>query len=141
MGRSQKHSSEDSDDLAEDRTDYAENRTDWAEDRTAMANERTFAGWMRTAFAAIGIGIGFNALFDRLEPAWVPKAIATLFILLGCIIIYLAQLRACSAFERLSAHAIEKPKTFRIRTMSFLVIFGALLLIAAFWSLSMKPGK
>lgn len=67
--------SDKSQELAEDRTDYAEDRTDWAEDRTAMANERTFAEWMRTAFAAIGIGIGFNALFDKLEPAWVPKAL------------------------------------------------------------------
>ena len=55
-------------DLGAKRTSFAEDRTDWAEDRTAMANERTFAGWMRTALAAIGIGIGFNALFDKLEP-------------------------------------------------------------------------
>ena len=50
--------SDKSQELAEGRTNYAEDRTDWAEGRTAMANERTFAGWMRTAFAAIGIGIG-----------------------------------------------------------------------------------
>ena len=85
--------------LAKDRTSYAEDRTDWAEDRTAMANERTFAGWMRTAFAAIGIGIGFNALFDELEPVWVPKAVATMFILLGIALIYLAQRRACHTFR------------------------------------------
>ena len=38
-------------------TQWAEFRTDLAEDRNIMAMERTFAGWMRTAFAAIGIGL------------------------------------------------------------------------------------
>lgn len=100
-----------------------------------MANERTFAGWMRTAFAAIGIGIGFNALFDKLEPAWVPKAVATIFIILGIVLIYLAQIRACHAFERLTAHAVDKPKTFHVRAMSYSVVVGALVLIVALWVL------
>ncbi|MEE2793267.1 MAG: DUF202 domain-containing protein, partial [Pseudomonadota bacterium] len=43
-------------------TEWAELRTDLAEDRNIMAMERTFAGWMRTAFAAIGIGLGFKAV-------------------------------------------------------------------------------
>ena len=124
--------------LAKDRTSYAEERTDWAEDRTAMANERTFAGWMRTAFAAIGIGIGFNALFDELEPVWVPKAVATMFILLGIALTYLAQRRACHSFQRLSSHAIEKPKTFYVRTMSYAVMLGAAILIGALWVLHDK---
>lgn len=47
-------------------------RTDLAEDRTVLANERTFASWFRTGFAAVGIGLGFQALFLRMEPAWVP---------------------------------------------------------------------
>ena len=42
---------------------------------------------MRTAFAAIGIGIGFSALFEKLEPAWVPKAIATSLILIGIVVL------------------------------------------------------
>lgn len=72
-----------SNELAIERTDLAENRTDWAEDRTIMANERTFAGWMRTGLAAAGIGLGFNALFGKLEPLWVPKAIAKLLMIIG----------------------------------------------------------
>ncbi len=44
-------------------------RTDLAEDRTILANERTFAGWMRTALACVAIGVGFHALFPKLEPA------------------------------------------------------------------------
>lgn len=57
--------------------DLASTRTDLAEDRTVLANERTFAGWMRTGLAAVGIGLGFNALFGKMEPEWLPKLIAT----------------------------------------------------------------
>ena len=77
--------------LAEERTEFAEKRTDWAEDRTIMANERTFAGWMRTGLAAVGIGLGFNALFGKLEPAWWPKALATGFVLIGIAVFFAAQ--------------------------------------------------
>ena len=126
--------------LAEKRTSFAEDRTDWAEDRTAMANERTFAGWMRTAFAAIGIGIGFNALFEKLEPTWVPKSIATAFIIIGMTVMYLAQQRVCSAFERLTSHAVHMPAVRRLRMLSWAVIAGGIALIAAFWLLNI-PGE
>lgn len=123
-------------DLAERRTSFAEDRTDWAEDRTALANEGTFAGWMRTAFAAIGIGIGFNALFEKLEPSWVPKSIATGFIVIGMVVMYLAQQRACSAVERLTAHAVHMPAIRKLRLLSWAVIAGGFALSAAFWLLS-----
>lgn len=48
--------------------ELAEERTGLAEDRTIMATERTFAGWMRTAFAAIGIGLAFRAVFGEFDP-------------------------------------------------------------------------
>ena len=50
-------------------TEWAELRTDLAEDRNIMALERTFAGWMRTAFAAIGIGLGFKACLLYTSPS------------------------------------------------------------------------
>ena len=62
------------------REGLARERTDLAEDRTVLAHERSFAGWVRTGMAAVGIGLGFNALFQALEPTWVPKAIATAFL-------------------------------------------------------------
>ena len=51
-----------------DKQHLAEERTDLAEDRTILANERTYAGWMRTGFAAIAVGLGFQALFAQMEP-------------------------------------------------------------------------
>ena len=50
--------------------ELARDRTDLAEDRTILANERTFAGWMRTGLATIGIALGFQALFGRVDPTW-----------------------------------------------------------------------
>src|SRR5690606_41221435 len=79
---------------APDRSELAVERTQYAEDRNIMAMERTFAGWIRTAFAAIGIGIGFHALFGDFQPPWLAKAIATLFILAGAAPAFAPQRRA-----------------------------------------------
>lgn len=124
-----------SNDLAEDRTDLAEDRTDWAEDRTLMANERTFAGWMRTGLAAVGIGLGFNALFGKIEPAFVPKAIATVFILIGIFIFYAAQRKACAVTSRLKAHEADPLDTMNMRLIAAFMTLGSVSLMAGIWLL------
>ncbi len=113
----------------------AEQRTDWAEDRTVQATERTYAGWMRTAFAAIGIGLGFRALFGEFDPPWLAKGIATVFILVGGIIAWSAQRNACKTMERLDTHDIDRPRTLHMRWLSYLVTAGAIVLAAALWLL------
>lgn len=124
-----------SEELAEERTEQAGERTDFAEDRTLLANERTFAGWGRTAFASIGLGLGFQAIFKSSEPAWVPKCVATLFILLGILLIWLAERRADRLLnERNGNHVIlMSRKIFRI--MAFAVTVGGIVLIASIWFL------
>ncbi|WAT17349.1 DUF202 domain-containing protein [Aurantiacibacter sp. MUD11] len=117
-------------------TQWAEYRTDWAEDRTIMALERTFAGWMRTAFAAIAIGIGFNALFGEFDPPWLAKAIATLFIALAIVFAISAQRRALRAFERLSSHAVDSPSLPNLKFIAYAISAGAGLLIVALWVLN-----
>ncbi|WP_340588597.1 DUF202 domain-containing protein [Erythrobacter alti] len=124
------------DDTVDKSTKWAENRTDWAEDRTIMALERTFAGWMRTAFAAIAIGIGFRALFGEFQPPWLAKAIATGFIMLAIVFAIGAERRACRAFSRLSSHAIDSPKLPNIKLIAYSISAGALLLIVALWVLN-----
>tara|TARA_B100001057_G_scaffold498362_1_gene605108 strand:- start:1397 stop:1813 length:417 start_codon:yes stop_codon:yes gene_type:complete len=116
-------------------TEWAENRTDWAEDRTIMALERTFAGWMRTSFAAIAIGIGFNALFGEFEPPWLARAIATGFIALSIVFAIGAERRATRALERLSSHSVDTPKLPHIKLIAYAISFGAGLLIVALWVL------
>lgn len=122
-------------DGAEERNGLAEDRTDLAEDRTAMANERTFAGWARTAMAAIGIGLGFKALFNAMEPDWAPKAIATVFVLLGVFLILMAERRACVVAGRLTTHAARDMKQMNIRLIAWVIVAGAMALIAGVWLL------
>lgn len=119
--------------LAEERTDFAEKRTDWAEDRTIMANERTFAGWMRTGLAAVGIGLGFNALFGKLEPAWLPKGLATAFILIAIAIIFNAQRRAAAVAERLEQHRAEPIRGRTMRFIAWTMMLASGGLAAAMW--------
>ncbi len=115
-----------------ERTALAESRTDWAEDRTLMANERTFAGWMRTGLAAVGIGLGFNALFGKLDPSWVPRAIATIFIF------WAAQRSGCAVQDRLDAHRAEPLQGMKLRLVAYALGLGGLALVAALWLLDVR---
>ncbi|MBM0170720.1 YidH family protein [Altererythrobacter sp. C41] len=121
---------------APDRSELAVERTQYAEDRNIMAMERTFAGWIRTAFAAIGIGIGFHALFGDFQPPWLAKAIATLFILAGAALAFAAQRRACRTLERLHPHSIERASSPNFRLLAFAVMLGSTILVAGLWLLN-----
>ncbi|MEL1251641.1 YidH family protein [Aurantiacibacter gilvus] len=117
-------------------THWAETRTDLAEDRNIMAMERTFAGWIRTSFAAIGIGLGFRAVFGDFEPPWLARAIATVFILAGGWLALLAQHRAVKTYERLSTHKIAALGAPNFRLLAFCVAGGSILLTAGLWLLN-----
>ena len=117
-------------------TQWAEFRTDLAEDRNIMAMERTFAGWMRTAFAAIGIGLGFKALFGAFDPPWLAKAISTVFILSGGWLAITAQRRACQTLSRLNAHKFAAISPPNFRALAYAVAAGSLLLVAGLWILN-----
>lgn len=114
-------------------------RTDLAEDRTVLANERTFASWFRTGFAAVGIGLGFQVLFLRMEPGWVPRAIATLFLGLGVFLFIAAERRACKVLSRLDAHEVAAFNHGRLRLMTIIASTGVCALAAAMWLLPLKP--
>lgn len=124
---------DDSNDLAEERTRFAERRTDWAEDRTVMANERTFAGWMRTGLAAVGIGLGFNALFGTLDPPWLPRALASGFILIAIAVFYAAQARARDVADRLEAHKAQPMRGLTMRLVAAAMMAASAGLVAAIW--------
>ena len=117
-------------------TKWAEDRTDWAEDRTLMAVERTFAGWLRTSFAAIGIGLGFKAVFGEFDPPWLAKAIATLFIILGIVFALSAEKRACKALADLENHKVRPLEIPNLRWIAWSIAGGAALLIAGLWILN-----
>lgn len=121
---------------ADKNTQWAEVRTDLAEDRNIMAMERTFAGWMRTAFAAIGIGLAFKAVFGDFDPPWLAKAIATLFILAGGWLAINAQRRACHTMKRLHSHKFDPIAQPNFRLLAYSVAFGSILLTAGLWILN-----
>ena len=126
--------------MAENKTQLAEDRTDLAEDRTILANERTFAGWMRTGFAAVGVGLGFQALFNKMEPDWVPKGIATAFLLIAIIVFWTAERRACAIMARLKTHDVETVRSRNLRLISYAISIAIAALIAAMWLLPIKSG-
>lgn len=117
-------------------TEWAEVRTDLAEDRNIMAMERTFAGWIRTAFAAIGIGLAFKALFGAFDPPWLAKAVATMFILAGGWLAITAERRTCATMERLDAHRIESVATPNFKALAYAVALGAVVLVVGLWVLN-----
>lgn len=119
----------------ESKQGLAEQRTDYAEDRTVLANERTFAGWFRTGFASVGIGLAFNALFVRMEPEWVPRAIATLFLALAILLFVSAERRACQVLDRLSTHQVKRVRNRSLRLMAGMATVGVIALTAAMWLL------
>lgn len=120
----------------DDREELAESRTDLAEDRTILAHERSFAGWVRTGLAAVGIGLGFNALFEALNPSWAPKAIATVFLLIAIFIFVSAERRACRVTQRLQPHAIQALKPVRIKLLTGALVLATAALIIAIWTLA-----
>lgn len=133
------HKGKDSNDLAAERTKFAEERTEWAEDRTLLANERTFAGWMRTGLAAIGMGLAFRALFGEWQPAWLPRAVASIFVAIGIFIIYQAQKRGCEVMSRLSSHSAIPIKGTNLRLVAAFMGFGGVCLLGGIWFFNMAP--
>ena len=123
----------------ESKGELARERTDFAEDRTVLANERTFAGWLRTGYAGIALGLAFNALFGRVEPAWIAKLIATGFLIIAIMIFIGAERRSCAVFSRLHTHTVQSVKLTNIRILAYASIAATVALIAAIWLLTFKP--
>ena len=121
--------------MPDEQPNWSQMRTDLAEDRTILANERTFASWMRTSLGCVALGIGFHALFQAIEPAWLPRLIATAFLLLAVIVIISAERRASAVMERLNTHVIVTARTMNLRLFAGAISVGTLVLAAAVWFL------
>lgn len=115
--------------------ELAADRTDLAEDRTVLANERTFASWSRTGLAAVGIGLGFRALFVNMQPPWVPRAIASMFLGIGILLFLTAERRACVILRRLSAHKVVPVRDHGLKFFAYASSLAVAFLIAALWLL------
>lgn len=118
-----------------DRIDLARDRTQLAEDRTVLAHERSFASWVRTGMAAVGIGLGFHAIFKPVEPTWVVKFIASAFLLIAIFIFHSAKRRACGVMAKLEPHRVVALKPIRIRMLTWALICLTSALLIAIWLL------
>jgi putative membrane protein len=122
-GNSQKHTSSD------------HQQTAWSEDRTIMANERTYASWLRTSLTCIGVALGFQALFRSFEPAYIPKLIATGFLVLATVVLVFANQAAADLRHRLDAHAAEPASRKRLLMITIAMIAATIALGFVLWML------
>lgn len=94
---------------------------------------------MRTGFAAVGIGLGFQVLFQAMEPTWVPKAIATAFLLAGAYVIVVAGRRAAAVMERFDKNQVAELRPVNLAVVTWTAVAATLALVAAIWLLEMRP--
>ncbi|MBM3604353.1 MAG: DUF202 domain-containing protein [Alphaproteobacteria bacterium] len=104
--------------------ELAEERTDWAEDRTVLAVERTFSGWIRTGLATAAVALGLHAVFGPVQPTWLPKAVATVFLVAAQLIFLAAWLENRTSRRRLSSHAARLQPAWRIGLLILLLSLG-----------------
>lgn len=118
-----------------DNANLAEDRTEWAEDRTILANERTFAAWMRTGMASVAVALGLRALVGSFEPDWLPKTIASIFVLVAVFIFFAARQSAAKTNRRMEEHATESQSNERITIISGALSVGAVATGVVLWLL------
>jgi putative membrane protein len=118
-----------------DREHLAQDRTDLAEDRTVLAQERSFASWLRTGLGSVGVGLGFGALFRMLEPDWVAKAIASVFLLTAVFIFVSAARRARQRLEEIDHHEMVTRGEVPFRFVAWTLAAGTSALCGAIWLL------
>lgn len=108
-------------------------RTQWAEDRTLLANERTFSNWMGTGLGSIGLAVAMQAVFGALDPTWLAKLTATIFILLSLFFFYAGCSNACKTRERLNSHSAEPASNNAYRGIATLCAFGSVITGITLW--------
>lgn len=111
----------------------AEERTDWAEDRTLMANERTFAAWVRTGLGSIAVAIGLHAVFGPMQPTWIARVTASIFVVLAAAIFLGARHNAARTIARLNAHQTKPLKTRHMTFVSALLCLGSAAIVGILW--------
>ncbi|MFC0199000.1 YidH family protein [Paracoccus rhizosphaerae] len=115
--------------------ELAEDRTDYAEDRTFLAVERTFAGWIRTGLATSAVAIGLHAVFGPFQPEWIPKAVATVFLIAAEVIFLGAWLDTKASRRNLSNHSARPQPRMRLAFLIVLLSLGTVGTAAVLWLL------
>lgn len=104
-----------------------------AEERTLLANERTYSGWVRTALACEGVGLGFHAVMRNTQPAWLPEVAAGIFIVTGILLILFAHQRARHILLRLEEHGTPMLPPARLGWLTAALVFASVGLAVVLW--------
>ena len=111
--------------LARERTDFAEDRT-----RSSPTSARS-RSWLRTGFGGIRNRARLPRICSRQDPAeWLPRAIASAFLVIAIIIFVAAERRASTVIHRLHTHQVETVKIGILRLITFVTVAATLALIA-----------
>ncbi|MDA8585669.1 DUF202 domain-containing protein [Rhodobacteraceae bacterium] len=98
--------------------------TELAEDRTLLANERTFCSWMGTGLACVGVAIGLQAVFGAIDPTWLAKLVASIFLVTALVIYWLAVRQASKTYSRLRNTDVEVQGANMFKITAFLMSVG-----------------
>ena len=115
--------------------ELAQERTNWAEDRTILAAERTFAGWIRTGLTIVVVAIGLHALFRVAEPGWLPRTVATLFLVAAFFVFIAAWSEARVSHRNFTTHGCRVQPMWRITLLCALLATGTLGIGVVLWLL------
>lgn len=116
-------------------SDSKEKNTQWSEDRTLLANERTFSSWMGTGLACVGVAIGLNAVFGSLDPKWLAKLVASIFLVTALMIYWAAVRQACKTYTRLNNNDIEVQGSRTFKRLGAIMSVGTVGVGVVLWAL------
>lgn len=117
----------------DDESKLAEDRTKWAEDRTLLANERTFSSWMGAGLGCLGLAVGLQAVFGAVEPTWIAKTAASIFVIIAIYVFQNALLNSRRAKKRLESHVSEPVSDSNLAWIAHLLSAGSLVVGLVLW--------
>ena len=109
--------------------------TELSEDRTLLSNERTFSSWMGTGLACVGVAIGLHAVFGSIDPTWLAKLVASVFLLTALAIYWAAMRQACKTYSRLRETDVAVQGAPVFKRLALMMSLGTLGVGIILWAL------
>jgi putative membrane protein len=106
------------------RDQLAERRTETAFHRTLLAEQRTYSAWVRTGLASAATGFAIAKLLTDVQPLWLVRGLAVVFILAGAAMFLLAFWAYRSALTKLDSLPTGGVPLWILAVLSF-ALFGA----------------
>lgn len=83
--------------------------------------------------ACVALAIGLKAVFRPFEPTWIPKLVATAFVLIAIFIFQAARRQACATHERLSENDAKAQSDSFFKRLSLFLSMVSLMTAAILW--------